>query len=289
MVRGSATGPAPAGGGVRRAIEATALTSLGVLDLALPLEQDRLATHSVVILPQSAGTGCRHRLSLFSPAGLADGLALKESRFAKHRDSPQAGRPSGSPTPRCRAELRLGWTRPCYQQTAWPGRNKNPETAGCFARPVLLPGNPLDIGRHVLGVLAPEKARWHPALARAAVLDGVQDALTVDAAELVDVGAGDPPGLDGVEVVAALAGGDEELLAVLEPLAGLLGAEGADPALGFPARGDHGRRDGDAERDVDHEDGDRKGAPSAGEIGLAGGAATACERDEEDAYSQHEE
>src|SRR5215207_8255908 len=105
-----------------RAGEATAVETLGNLDLALPLEQNRFPTHSVVILPQGAGTGCLHRLSLFSPAGLADGLALKESRYTDHRDSPQACRPSGSPTPHCQAGLRLGWTRPCYQQSVWLGR-----------------------------------------------------------------------------------------------------------------------------------------------------------------------
>jgi len=34
------------------------------------------------MLPQGAGTGSLHRFSLFSPAGLADGLALKELRYA---------------------------------------------------------------------------------------------------------------------------------------------------------------------------------------------------------------
>jgi hypothetical protein len=41
-----------------------------------------------VFLPQGAGSGCGHRISFVSPAGLAVGLALKELRYADHRDSP---------------------------------------------------------------------------------------------------------------------------------------------------------------------------------------------------------
>src|SRR5215207_8906698 len=75
-------------------------TALLGLDLALPLEEHRLAAHVVlVILPQGAGTGSLHRFSLFSPAGLADGLALKEMRYADLRFAP-GHRPPGSPTPR---------------------------------------------------------------------------------------------------------------------------------------------------------------------------------------------
>ena len=90
--------------------------------------------------------------------------------------------------------------------------------------PCLLPRDPLHIGRDVLGVLALEEARGHPALARPAVFDGVENPLAVEPAELVEVGSGDPGGLDRIEGVAALASGDEELLAVLELLARLLGA-----------------------------------------------------------------
>jgi hypothetical protein len=46
----------------------------------------------LVILTQGAGTGSLHRFSLFSPAGLADGLALKEMRYADLRFAP--GRPA---------------------------------------------------------------------------------------------------------------------------------------------------------------------------------------------------
>src|SRR3954462_2054281 len=68
----------------------------GGLDLPLPLEQDRLATLATHVfrfmLPQDAGTGSLHRFSLFSPAGLAVGLALKEMRYASRRFAP--GRPA---------------------------------------------------------------------------------------------------------------------------------------------------------------------------------------------------
>ena len=65
----------------RRTVEAAG-TALGRLDLPLPLEQHGLAAHSSCSSPQGAGTGCWHRLSFLLPAGLADGLALKELRYA---------------------------------------------------------------------------------------------------------------------------------------------------------------------------------------------------------------
>src|SRR3954462_12209899 len=80
-----------------------ARAALGGLDLPLPLEQDSLTTLATHVfsfmLPQGAGTGSLHRFSLFSPAGLAVGLALKELRYASRRFAP-GHRPSGSPTPR---------------------------------------------------------------------------------------------------------------------------------------------------------------------------------------------
>jgi hypothetical protein len=77
----------------------------------------------VVIRPQRAGTGWLHRLSFLSPAGLADGLALKELRYAIAGDSPQACRPSVPPRP-FSPGLRLGWTAALYQHSASFGQKK---------------------------------------------------------------------------------------------------------------------------------------------------------------------
>src|SRR6185503_8696498 len=87
---------------------AAARAALGGLDLPLPLEEDRFAAQVFrFLLPQGAGTGSLHRFSLFSPAGLADGLALKELRYALRRFAP--GRPAilGSPRPDFPPGLRL--------------------------------------------------------------------------------------------------------------------------------------------------------------------------------------
>jgi len=59
------------------------------------------------MLPQGAGTGSLHRFSLSSPAGLADGLALKESRYALRRFAPDRTGHLGSPTLRSPPEPRL--------------------------------------------------------------------------------------------------------------------------------------------------------------------------------------
>jgi hypothetical protein len=48
------------------------------------------AIDSLVVLPHGAGGGCLHRLSFVVPAGLADGLALKELRYVYFDDSPLA-------------------------------------------------------------------------------------------------------------------------------------------------------------------------------------------------------
>ena len=100
-------------GVVGLAVEA-ARTALGRLDLALPLEEHRLAAHVfLIMLPQGAGTGSLHRFSLFSPAGLADGLALKELRYALRRFAPGRLAILGPPRPVFPPGLRLRWTRPC--------------------------------------------------------------------------------------------------------------------------------------------------------------------------------
>jgi hypothetical protein len=54
-------------------------------------DDDRTAAvDSLVVLPHGAGGGCLHRLSFVVPAGLADGLALKELRYVYFDDSPLA-------------------------------------------------------------------------------------------------------------------------------------------------------------------------------------------------------
>ena len=45
---------------------------------------------SLIIVPHGAGSGGLHRLSFVVPAGLADGLALKELRYVYFDDSPLA-------------------------------------------------------------------------------------------------------------------------------------------------------------------------------------------------------
>src|SRR5829696_5862827 len=118
----------------------------------------------------------------------------------------------------------------------------------------------------VLGVLALEQALRHAVLPGAAVLDRVQDALAVDAAELVEVGAGDPVCLDRVEAVAALAGRDEELLALLVGLAGRLGPKRPDTAFGLAATGDHGGRHGHAKPEIEQNDDEGEQTPATGQI-----------------------
>src|SRR5688500_6682479 len=94
-------------------LEAAGTPLLG-LDLPLPLEQDRLAAHVLcLMLPQGAGTGSLHRFSLFSPAGLADGLALKEMRYASRRFAPGRLAILGPPRPVFPPGLRLRWTPRC--------------------------------------------------------------------------------------------------------------------------------------------------------------------------------
>ncbi len=91
------------GCGIGSEARARRLARIGIPDGAqVPLGTD----FPVVIRPQPAGAGVLHRLSLDLPAGLADGLALKELRYTATRgDSPLAGWPLVPPRP-C-AGLRL--------------------------------------------------------------------------------------------------------------------------------------------------------------------------------------
>src|SRR5262245_39462536 len=72
------------------------------------------------------------------------------------------------------------------------------------------------IGGHGVRVGPVEEPGRHAARARAAAPDGRPHALLVERREVVEVGPGDPVGLDRLERVAALAVLDEEVLAVLE-------------------------------------------------------------------------
>jgi len=89
-VRGWVLGPGL--GGLLGALEAAGAQRRLVYEgLLLPRRQDCLAVgvHIVVILPQGAGAGWIHRISFLSPAGLADGLALKESRYTSSVTRPR--------------------------------------------------------------------------------------------------------------------------------------------------------------------------------------------------------
>src|SRR3954452_8916477 len=125
---------------VARDRDRAALPRLGTLEAAAraqrhglgrsAVEAPRPGGHGLIILPQRAGTGGCHRSSFFWPAGLADGLAPKESRYVgKHpEDSPQAVRPYGSPAPLYRGAS-AGWTAACYQGSRAAGR-KTPAQSG---------------------------------------------------------------------------------------------------------------------------------------------------------------
>jgi hypothetical protein len=54
---------------------------------------------SLIIVPRAAGSGGLHRLSFVVPAGLADGLALKELRYVYFDDSPLTRWPVVPPRP----------------------------------------------------------------------------------------------------------------------------------------------------------------------------------------------
>jgi hypothetical protein len=57
------------------------------------------AVDSLIIVPHGAGSGGLHRLSFVVPAGLADGLALKELRYVTSTIRPWPYGQIGSPTP----------------------------------------------------------------------------------------------------------------------------------------------------------------------------------------------
>src|SRR5215213_2089769 len=125
-----------------------------------------------------------HRPSLLSPAGLADGLALKESRYGRLG---------------CASTGTSGSAR----FAPWPD-GKTAASSGAF-RDRLLAGDLGDVARHEVGVSTREEPRRHAAVPGAADLDRVQDAVAIDSAELVEVRPGHALGVYGGERVAALA------------------------------------------------------------------------------------
>src|SRR5215207_1134330 len=243
-----------------RALEATGRTQRHRLG-GRALEAAGPARYRLIILPQRAGTGGLHRLSFSWPAGLADGLAPKESRYAgKHPgDSPLAMRPFGSPVPPVPVGASAGWTAACYQGSRAAGRKNARKLRGPSR--ALLPGDLGNVDGHVLSVAPLEQPRGHPPLTRPADLDRREDALLRDLADPIEVGARDAARVDGVEVVAAGADGPEELLAAL-----LLGVqtgplEVSHAALVLAARGDHHGGHRHTEPDVEERDQDAE--PSA--------------------------
>src|SRR5215211_1254728 len=241
------------------------------------------------MLPQGAGTGSLHRVSLFSPAGLADGLALKELRYAYWRfapDRPATWVPHAPFSPRG-----FGFDDAAMLAPEHTRRTEKPGACGENATTVAngpsrrggrsAPGDIGHVGGHRVRVGAVEQVRGHPASAGAAALDRLADAGLVEPAELVEVGAGHPVRLDRLERVTALAGLDEERLPLLLLAGDLLGAEAADAALGLAARGDHGSRHGNPEPQVEEDEAQAEGAPAAGDVGLPGRARAARERNED--------
>src|ERR671910_700693 len=142
-------------------------------------------------------------------------------------------------------------------------------------------GDGRDIRGHGLGVRVREELGGHAPGARAAALDRLELARLVEAAELVEVRASDAVRLDRLERVAALAVGDEELLALLLLGRRLLAAEAAGAALRLAPGGDHGGGHGHAEAQVEQQHRDREDAAAAGEIRLPRRARTAREGDED--------
>src|SRR4051794_41675304 len=132
-----------------------------------------------------------HRLSLFSPAGLADGLALKESRYLQlglnlsrcPRVCSIRPWPDGQLVPpRPFAGRGFGLDRRGHaSSTAHGPDGKTAATCG-----TLLAGDLGDVGRPRLGVLAGQQLRRHAPLTRAPGLDRVQPAVLVDPARLVE-------------------------------------------------------------------------------------------------------
>src|SRR5215208_2618162 len=137
-----------------------------------------------------------HRPSLLSPAGLADGLALKESRYGRlgcastgtSGSARFAPWPDGQLVPpRPTAERGFGLDRRGHaSSTAHAPDGKTAASSGAF-RDRLLAGDLGDVARHEVGVSTREEPGRHAAVAGAADLDRVQDAVAIDSAELVEV------------------------------------------------------------------------------------------------------
>src|SRR3954466_7076339 len=189
-----------------------------------------------------------HRLSLFSPAGLADGLALKESRYLQlglnlsrcPRVCSIRPWPDGQLVPpRPFAGRGFGLDRRGHASSTAHGPDGKSAASCASFRNALLASDLRHVGRDLLRVVALEQALRHAVLAGASALDRVQHALLVERGELVEVGAGDAVRLDRGKGVAALAGFDEDGLALLHARAGLLGAQRADGPDRLAPGGDH--------------------------------------------------
>src|SRR3954470_13542280 len=120
----------------------------------------------------------------------------------------------------------------CGQNATKVANGRGPRRGGGSAA-----GGGRYVGGHRVRVGAREELRRHAAVAGAADLDRVEHALLVEPAQLVQVRARHAVCGHGVERVAALAGLDEELLAVLQLPGHLFGAEAAGPAHGLAAGG----------------------------------------------------
>src|SRR5262245_35453332 len=159
-----------------------------------------------------------------SPAGLADGLALKESRYALRRFAPDRTGHLGPP--RSVYPRSLGFDDAAHASTRADApdrktrclRGKCNEICKAAFRGSagLLAGDGGHVGGHGVRVRSVEEPGRHPPRARAAALDRIQDALLVERRKVVEVRPGHPVRVDGVERVAALAVLDEERLPVLQ-------------------------------------------------------------------------
>ena len=248
------------------------------------------------MLPQGAGTGSLHRFSLFSPAGLAVGLALKEMRYASRRFAP--GRPAiwfpHAPfSPRS-----FGFDGRGHASTRAMARTEKPGACGQNATKVAS-------GRWRRGVRPATLRRSWPRRRRPApasspggmrpspvppILIACRTRCLSRPPELVQVRAGHAVGVDRGERVAALAGLDEERPCRPRSFPDTSSERRLPvPPTDSPRDGDHHGGDRDAQADVEHEHGDREHAPAARQVGLARRARAAREGDEDhDDAGDHE-
>ena len=112
---GGAARPAAAGlRDVEVGLEQTGVEQVGLEALRNGAQPRALrpCLHQFLLIPRNAGVGlCQFEVLFLRPTGLADGLALKEMRYAANGDSPHGpffrkAAASGSPAPRPSTELR---------------------------------------------------------------------------------------------------------------------------------------------------------------------------------------